>query len=459
MAPRKKTEEQRAAIIAAIAASPAGALTNRALSGGLGVTFSNMMRVTRDMEREGLLRYSPLGWTIPTNKVEPEPTPEPVPAPEPEPTPDPEPTIDPPAPEPEPTPEPSASNLGLPPRAVKAADPCAFYGLAGDFVNLVSSESEADPHALLLEFLVIFGAMVGRRSYYLTGATRHFPNEFLVIVGDTAKSRRGSTTDTVLDIFKDIDEPFMDAHIFRSLASAPGLIYRIRDPEIVDKRLIVLETEFASILGSSEISLLLRNCFDAIPLQRGVKQPYGCREPHVCVIGNVTVSELQGKLTKNDRTNGFGNRFLWAWVTREHFEPFGGDPLDETKRKALIDRIKDALKFAQPEKPQRITFTPDIEVRAKWQAQYEGPWAVAAPGVFGAMTSREEAHVARLATIYALLDCSPLIQAPHLDAALALWQYCRDSAAYLFADMLGDPFAELLLKTLRENPEGLRTYP
>ena len=43
----------------------------------------------------------------------------------------------------------------------------AFTGLAGEFVRLVTPESEADPHALLLALLVGFGAMVGRKPHYL----------------------------------------------------------------------------------------------------------------------------------------------------------------------------------------------------------------------------------------------------------------------------------------------------
>jgi hypothetical protein len=41
----------------------------------------------------------------------------------------------------------------------------AFQGLAGDFVRLVLPETEADPQALLLAFLVGFGCMVGRKPF------------------------------------------------------------------------------------------------------------------------------------------------------------------------------------------------------------------------------------------------------------------------------------------------------
>ncbi len=59
--------------------------------------------------------------------------------------------------------------------------------------------------------------------------------------------------------------------------------------------------------------------------------------------------------------------------------------------------------------------------------------------MFGAATGRAEAHTIRLALIYALLDSSPVITLPHLEAALALWRYARDSTRWVFGESLGDP--------------------
>ena len=38
----------------------------------------------------------------------------------------------------------------------------------------------------------------------------------------------------------------------------------------------------------------------------------------------------------------------------------------------------------------------------------------------------------------------------HLQAALAFWKYCDNSARYLFAGTTGDPIADRLLDALRE---------
>ena len=75
------------------------------------------------------------------------------------------------------------------------------------------------------------------------------------------------------------------------------------------------------------------------------------------------------------------------------------------------------------------------------------------PGLLGAVVSRAEALVMRLAMIFAVADCSPKIRVPHLQAALAIWDYCEASAAFIFGDSLGNPLAERVLQMLQEAGE------
>ena len=74
--------------------------------------------------------------------------------------------------------------------------------------------------------------------------------------------------------------------------------------------------------------------------------------------------------------------------------------------------------------------------RAIWYAVYER-LAGDRLGLFGAVTARAEAQTMRLALVYALLDCSPLIEAEHLSAGLALWSYPEESTRLIFADAWG----------------------
>src|SRR5437763_14431983 len=83
----------------------------------------------------------------------------------------------------------------------------------------------------------------------------------------------------------------------------------------------------------------------------------------------------------------------------------------------------------------------DAQARSLWYQVYE-KLSDGKPGLLGAVTSRAEAQVMRLACLYALLDCSTVISRKHLEAALALWQYCENSARFIFGDDLGDPVAD-----------------
>jgi hypothetical protein len=94
----------------------------------------------------------------------------------------------------------------------------------------------------------------------------------------------------------------------------------------------------------------------------------------------------------------------------------------------------------------------DASARALWWNVYP-QLSEGKPGMLGAVTSRAEAQVMRLACLYALLDCSATIRKPHLEAALALWRYAEDSARFIFGDAMGDPAADAILGALREAGE------
>ena len=71
------------------------------------------------------------------------------------------------------------------------------------------------------------------------------------------------------------------------------------------------------------------------------------------------------------------------------------------------------------------------------------------------ITARAEAHIIRLALIYALTDGQSQIRQPHLQAALALQDYAARSAAWALTGATGDPLAEQIHAALHQHPEGL----
>jgi hypothetical protein len=89
-----------------------------------------------------------------------------------------------------------------------------------------------------------------------------------------------------------------------------------------------------------------------------------------------------------------------------------------------------------------------------WHEVYE-QLSEGKPGLAGSLLARAEAHVMRLACLYALLDLSEVVRAVHLVAALAFWDYCEQSVRFVFGDSLGDPLCDEILRALRNAPQGM----
>lgn len=172
---------------------------------------------------------------------------------------------------------------------------------------------------------------------------------------------------------------------------------------------------------------------------------------HVSIIAHITVDELARELTATEMANGFGNRFLFFCARRSKSLPEGGD-LGAVDWTPMINRLKDAISF--PKSGTVAALPLDLESRERWWRVYPG-LTDRGTSLFDAITSRAEAHVRRLAVIYAVLDREREVRIEHLEAALAVWDYAERSAAYLFGSSLGDPMADQVLSLLRRHPDGM----
>jgi len=83
----------------------------------------------------------------------------------------------------------------------------ARYGLAGDVLETNERHTEADPVAVLINFLIAFGSAAGRSPQVKVGADRHGLNLDAVLVGRSAKGRKGMSSNYVKDLMHAAD-PF-----------------------------------------------------------------------------------------------------------------------------------------------------------------------------------------------------------------------------------------------------------
>jgi hypothetical protein len=343
-------------------------------------------------------------------------------------------------------------------------DPVAYHGLAGDIVGAIEPHTEADPVALLVQLLVAFGSVVGRRPHCRAEADRHGVNLYAALVGTSAKGRKGTSWGHIRRIVDYVDPDWRD-RVQAGLSSGEGLIHAVRDAVVKgeetvdegvrDKRLLALESEFASTLrvlarDGNTLSAIIRTAWDTGDLGTLTKaSPARATGAHIAIITHCTKDELLRFLTATESANGFANRFLWACVRRSKVLPEGGR-IAEVNFAPLLRRLNEAATFAMHTDEIRR----DEGARALWHAVYPD-LSEGRPGLLGAITARAEAQVVRLSAIYALLERSPVVTETHLEAALAVWDYSERSAAYIFGESLGDPVADEILRALRQTPEGM----
>jgi hypothetical protein len=344
----------------------------------------------------------------------------------------------------------------------------AFHGLAGDVVGVIDQHTEADPAAVLSMFLAAFGNMAGASAHFMAEARRHPARAWPVLVGETAKGRKGSAWSSLRYLLAHVDEHWVGHCTASGLSSGEGLIWAVRDPivrhkkckdgsledfvedeGVADKRMLTVEEEFSAVLKvaareGNTVSDLLRRAWDHGDLRTMTKNsPAQATGAHVTVIGHITKPDLARLLSETDALNGFGNRHLWLAVRRSKLLPDGG-ALHVENLAPLTLRLRQALDFAR----KATLIERSDAAKELWHERY--PVLTAdQPGLFGALTNRAEAQVMRLALIYALLDCSPQIDVAHLQAALAVWDFCFRSTRFIFGESLGDRVADRILDELR----------
>ena len=345
----------------------------------------------------------------------------------------------------------------------------AYHRLVGEIVGEIEPQSEADPAAVVLQLLVSFGSAVGRGPYFKVEADRHHTNENGLLVGPTAKGRKGTSWSYPREIISQADPTWT----WRGgLSSGEGLIWAVRDPierqvkgepqvidpGVDDKRLQIMESEFASAIqvmarAGNTLSPILRLGWDGSPVLETLTKnsPARATEAHISVLGHITARELMSRLDRTELANGFANRFLIIAVRRSKVLPEGGH-ISDGNITLMAETVETVLKFAR--RVRRVTW--DDDARARWYEIYP-ELSAGRTGLFGAIVSRAEAHVVRLGMLYALFDESSVIRLPHLEAGLALWHYAERSAEYLFGNTFGNPDADLVLRTLRQKSRLDRT--
>jgi DNA-binding MarR family transcriptional regulator len=352
-------------------------------------------------------------------------------------------------------------------------DPAAYHGGVGEIVRELAPHTEADPIGVLAVLLSGVGNAMGRGIHARVLGDAHPPRLNMVLVGKTREGAKGSAQGAAEAVLSLALPGWYRGQRASGLSTGEGLIKKIRDERkevqiirqggrktgqilaneevvvdagVADKRLWVVEGEFGrtiKVMGrdSNTLSAILRDAWDGKDLETITSgSPYRASDPHISIIGHITPDELRRYLQATEIANGFANRFLWFLVRRTQYLP-DGDTMEQGRLvywgDVLGGIVQDSCdRFTEP-------FKRDDEARAKWHAIYK-QFNQGLGGMVESILSRPEANILRLSVLYAALDLSPEIRLPHLDAALAVWQYGHNSALCIFGHETGDPILAAL---------------
>jgi hypothetical protein len=296
-------------------------------------------------------------------------------------------------------------------------DPAALYGLAGKIIQAVSPYTEAHPAAMLVQLLAYFGAVVGTGPHIVIGNRQHAARLYPLIVGKTSDGAKGTSYEVVRALFTGAESRGGRDPIRRvsGLSSGEGLIEAIRDgngsdPDakgfdegVPDKRLLVVEQEFTSMLAvmkreGSILPRVVREAWDGEVLRTMKRSPMVATGAHIVIVGHVTPGEFRLRLKDVAQlVGGTLNRFPVVASRRTKLLSDGGNIPPEMLEEygtALADAVAGSASFTALQR------TPEAD--ELWRQCYAGLRRARPDGPVAQILARCAPQVLRFALAYAL---------------------------------------------------------
>ncbi|WP_287600775.1 hypothetical protein [Thiothrix sp.] len=349
-------------------------------------------------------------------------------------------------------------------------DSGCYYGIAGRFAQEACAQSEADPVGVLMHLLTWAGAYFGNRAVLRLGDVEAPPRLFCV-TASSAGGGKGTAAAPVRKLMRD----YVDVQLRRMglspalyrdgpMSSGEGLAWAVRDPAdtededgnptdkgIPDKRLMILEEEFAAVLQAARregntVSAAIRRFWDTgnfSPLTKNNRVTV--TDAHVCFVAHITYEELVKRLEQSEYATALASRILWVCVRRPKIVAIP-ESIPVERMLNYADEIAKAIQFSSETNELNLT----SEALTVWSTL-----AISLAKANTPMSERSRMQVLRIACIFALLDCTAQVEAHHLRAAAHLWDYCLGSVAYIFEGEQNED-ANKILAALRKHG-GLTT--
>jgi putative DNA primase/helicase len=239
------------------------------------------------------------------------------------------------------------------------------------------------------------------------------------------------------------------------LSSREGLAALIHDgyrlgPDQIspvdDKRLWVVESEFANVLqqsrrGGNTLSAALRDCWDGVDLKPATKtNRVHATAPHVCLSGGISPAELLSLVRYGDLFNGLINRFLLIWGERPEIQPFPRRT-DQARVDELAAKVGELLIYVRSGPALQGVQRPLVlteAARRRYSELYRNELNQnVGCGLVDNLLERRAPMVLRVAMLLALTDRQWCIDDRHIQAGMAWVRYATDSVMYVFSSKAG----------------------
>jgi hypothetical protein len=328
--------------------------------------------------------------------------------------------------------------------------PVGLYGILEQIVDAACERTEAVPTSVAINVLARFAATIGRTAYVQIGDQTRYLNFNALIVGPTAKGRKGTSADMPAKLFRHAEllngaftPPLQE---LTALSTGEGLIHRVRDPRyhddsgacidkgVADKRLLCEVSEFGGTLAvatrkENPLTAVIRDAFDNKTLTTPTKTSFNrATGAHIVIVGHITEIELVKLLTENDVGNGLANRFGMFYSARTKLVP---DP--KPTPQAQMDYFANWIHHAAAQAINTGLVQMDDEAREHWDDTYRTIHSRTHAPKVAKLLERQDVYVRMLSALIALINGETTVRAQHIDAALAWTSYWETTANFIFS--------------------------
>lgn len=314
-----------------------------------------------------------------------------------------------------------------------------FDNPIGEYVLANDPHTEADKDAVYMQAFEIFANFLGPKLTFRLNNTVLRPNGYLMIVGNTALARKGTS-------YNDAAEPFnchadshdyMHARVVKGVSTGEGIVSYVADKGegVEDGRLLLYLPEFHKVMTllkrpDNILSSVLREAYDGMELSIPTKtNPLHATNAHISIVSHTTAGEFTRTASTVDFENGLFNRMCFIWVTDGKVLPHPGR-VNELVTKNLGKILADAQEWVHNEGAGR-ELSWSYAAEAFWSDYYVRTRVTSNDPFIDTLTARAPVHIIKTAMRHAALDQSETIELIHLERAIAIWDRCCESAIRL----------------------------